>query len=670
MYSKGKSTFIDQQITRKVWLSVPRGEEQSIPWNELKRHLGKVEKPARYTGGEVNCQSKVPGSVDVLFALAFPDVYEVGMSHLGSQILYFVLNSRPDISCERVYAPWLDMENLLSEKGWPLFSIENRLPLSSFDIVGFSLQYELTYTNILMMLDLGGIPLRSKDRTGGGPLVIAGGPCALSAEPIAEFIDAFALGDGEELALDITDVYKDWKSSGRSRQDLLVALSLVESVYVPSLYNVEYNHDGTINEITPCPVRLDNQIYQALKASVSDPALRDWCFPQGEPGLFRAPRKVRRRVLKSLEGAPFPNKPLIPLMEPIHDRAMVEIFRGCTQACRFCQAGMIYRPVRERSPETVEKLARALLESSGYDEVSLVSLSSADYGHIEELIRRLVEDNPCGARVSLPSLRVDSFSVELARILGASRKAGLTLAPEAGSQRMRDIINKKVTEEEILGAATSAFSSGFSHIKLYFMIGLPGETDGDILAIPTLVKQIRQIGRDIKARPTIVASVSGFVPKPNTPFQWEACIEPEELRRRQRLLGSALRGPGIEYRYHDAKLTWLEAVFARGDRRLSRVLEIAWEKGARFDAWTNMFDESLWKEAFSQAGVNPSFFAHRERKEDEVFPWEHLDNGVTRSYLSLERERAKKGVITKDCRSGHCVGCGVCPGLGVEISLK
>ena len=649
---------------------MPRGEQQSIPWNELKRHLGKVEKPARYTGGEINSQPKAHDSVDVLFALAFPDVYEVGMSHLGSQILYSVLNSRTDIACERVYAPWFDMENLLREKGWPLFSIESRLPLSSFDIVGFSLQYELTYTNILTMLELGGVPLRSKDRTEGDPLVIAGGPCAMSAEPIAEFIDAFALGDGEELTLDITDAYKNWKHSGRSRQDLLAALSLVESAYVPALYNVEYNHDGTINEITSRPVRLDGQAYQALKAGVSDQALRDWCFPQDMPGLFRAPRRVRRRVLKSLEGAPFPNKPLIPLMEPIHDRVMVEIFRGCTQACRFCQAGTIYRPVRERGPETVEKLARTLLESSGYDEVSLVSLSSADYGHIEELISGLLEDNPCGARVSLPSLRIDSFSVELARILGASRKAGLTLAPEAGSQRMRDIINKKVTEEEILEAATSAFSSGFSHIKLYFMIGLPGETDDDILAISSLVKQIRQIGRNMKARPTIVASVSGFVPKPNTPFQWEACIEPEELVRRQRLLGSALRGPGIEYRYHDAKLTWLEAVFARGDRRLSRVLEIAFEKGARFDAWPNMLDESLWKEVFNDAALNPSFFAHRERKQDEVFPWEHLDTGVTRSYLSLERERAKKGAITRDCRAGHCVGCGVCPGLGVEVSLR
>lgn len=649
---------------------MPGRKQQSIPWNTLKRHLGKVEKPARYTGGEINSQRKEPQSVDVLFALAFPDVYEVGMSHLGSQILYSVLNSRSDIACERVYAPWLDMENLLREKDWPLFSIENRLPLSSFDIVGFSLQYELSYTNVLMMLDLGHIPLRPQNRFDEDPLIIAGGPCAMSAEPIADFIDAFALGDGEELVLDVADTYKAWKGSGKTRQELLVMLSLVESVYVPSLYDVKYNADGTIMETTPRLVRLDNGTYQALRAGVDDVVLKDWCFPRDMPCYFRAPKTVRRRVLRSLEDAEFPDKPLIPLMEPIHDRVMVEIFRGCTQACRFCQAGTIYRPVRERDPVTVERLARNLVEVSGYDEVSLVSLSSADYGHIKDLICRLIEENPCGARVSLPSLRVDSFSVELAGILGASRKVGLTLAPEAGSQRMRDIINKKVTEEEILEAATYAFSSGFSHIKLYFMIGLPGETDEDVLAISTLVKKIRQIGRSMKARPTIVASVSGFVPKSNTPFQWEPCIEPAELARRQRLLRSTLRGPGIEYRYHDTKLTWLEAVFARGDRRLSKVLELAYARGARFDAWPNLLDVDLWNKAFSEAGLDPSFFAHRQRNQDEVFPWEHVDTGVTKSYLLSERERAKKGVLTRDCREGCCAGCGVCPGLGVEISLK
>ncbi len=645
---------------------MPRKGQQIITWNELRRHLGKVEKPARYTGGEINAKYKDPQSVDILFALAFPDVYEIGMSHLGSQILYSVLNNRQDVSCERVYAPWLDMESLLRERHWPLFSIENRLPLSSFDIVGFSLQYELTYTNVLMMLDLGGIPLRSEDRAQDDPLVIAGGPCAMSAEPMAEFIDAFALGDGEELSLDIVDTFKAWKGSGKSRLELLVMLSLVESVYVPSLYNVEYKHDGTIEKVVPRAVKLSGQTYEVIKAGVSDPESRAQCFPEGRPGWFVPPKSIRRRVLKSLEDAPFFDKPLIPLMEPVHDRAMVEIFRGCTQGCRFCQAGTIYRPVRERSPATVESLAAELLDASGYDEVSLVSLSSADYSHIEELISRL-NQTCCGAKISLPSLRVDSFSVKLAKILGAS-KSGLTLAPEAGSQRMRDIINKKVTEEELLEAAQHAFASGFSHIKLYFMIGLPGETDEDIVAISDLVKKVRQIGRDMKVRPTVVASVSGFVPKPNTPFQWEPCIQADELIRRQRLLGSCLRGPGLSYKYHDAELTWLEAVFARGDRRLSQALELAYRRGARFDAWGN--DENLWKQVFQDTGLNPSFYAHRERDEEEIFPWEHLDSGVTKPYLLLERQRAKKGILTQDCRTGDCVGCGVCSGLGVEISLK
>ncbi|NLC15570.1 MAG: TIGR03960 family B12-binding radical SAM protein [Firmicutes bacterium] len=639
-----------------------------MTWNQLRRHLGKVEKPARYTGGEINAVHKDPQSVDVLFALAFPDVYEVGMSHLGSQILYSVLNSRPDVSCERVYAPWRDMESLLREKGWPLFSIENRLPLSSFDIVGFSLQYELTYTNALMMLDLGGIPLRSKHRGPEDPLIIAGGPCAMAAEPMADFIDAFALGDGEELALDIVDTYKAWKGTGKSRLDLLVMLALVESVYVPSLYDVEYRADGTVGKVSPVPVKLDEGSYESIKAQIEDPDIRRSCFPEDMPGYFVPPARVRRRVIRSLEAAPFIHEPLIPLMEPIHDRVMVEIFRGCTQGCRFCQAGTIYRPVRERTPETISKYAKELLESSGYDEVSLVSLSSADYSHIETLLARLMADCP-GSKVSLPSLRVDSFSVELAKMLGASW-TGLTLAPEAGSQRMRNIINKKVTEEEIFDAVRHAFGSGFAHIKLYFMIGLPGETDEDVEAIADLARRIRQTGRDMGVRPTIVVSVSGFVPKPNTPFQWEPCIQREELRRRQRLLGDGLRGPGLSYKYHDVEHTWLEAVLARGDRRLSEALELAFRRGARFDAWSNHLDIDIWEQVFQDTGLDPAFYAHRERGKEEILPWDHLDSGISKEFLLRERERAEKGYTTDDCRSGVCVGCGVCPKLRVEMSLK
>lgn len=595
---------------------------QCLGWDDLKRELGKVEKPARYTGGEVNSVKKDPGQTPVHFALAFPDVYEVGASHLGSHILYGILNSREDTACERVYAPWPDMEDLLRRKGWPLFTLESRTPLWSFDIVGFSLQYELTYTNLLAMLDLGSIPLRSSQRNETHPLVVAGGPCAMAPEPIAEFIDAFALGDGEELAGDIVDAYKGWKGSGRPREALLRTLASVPGVYVPSVH--------------------------------------------GDAASSQAP-VVARRV--SLEAAPFPDRPLIPLIPPIHDRAMVEIFRGCTQGCRFCQAGMLYRPVREREVETVDRLARDILERSGYDEVSLVSLSSADYSGIERLVKDLLYENPCGARVSLPSLRVDSFSVALAEMIGSAAKSGLTLAPEAGSQRMRDTINKRVSEEEVLEAARSAFGAGYSHVKLYFMLGLPGETDEDVLAIASLANKVRQAGRDLGKRPTVVISVSGFVPKPHTPFQWEPCVEPEELRRRQRLLRGGLRGPGLEYRYHDADLTRLEAVFARGDRRVGDAVETAFRKGCRFDAWPDKLNKQAWEEAFVEAGIDPGFYAGRERERDEVFPWDHLSSGVTKAFLWQEREKSRQQVVTPDCRRAGCTACGACPGLGVEPQL-
>lgn len=611
---------------------MPTSPQSVLAWDDLKRELGKVEKPARYTGGEWNSVRKDPSSVEVRFALAFPDVYEVGASHLGSLILYSVLNARDDTACERVYAPWVDMEELLRRKGWPLYTLESFTPVSSFDIVGFSLQYELTYTNVLAMLDLAGIPLRSKDRKAGDPLVIAGGPCAMAPEPLSDFIDAFALGDGEELVGDIVDVYKTWRKAGEPRERLLSRLAEVQGVYVPSLYEVEYGPDGTIRAITPDKV-------------------------------------VQRRVLPSLEAAPFPKEPIIPLIPPIHDRAMVEVFRGCTQGCRFCQAGMLYRPVREREMATAGALARDILERSGYDEVSLVSLSSADYSRIEDLVKDLLRDNSCGARVSLPSLRVDSFSVALAEMIGGATKSGLTLAPEAGSQRMRDVINKKVTEEEVEEAAKAAFLAGYSHIKLYFMIGLPGETDDDVLAIGRLAQKVRQIGRDMGKRPTVVVSVSGFVPKPHTPFQWEAAVRPDELQRRQRLLRSVLKGPGLEHRYHDAEVTQLEAVFARGDRRLSASLELAFRKGMRFDAWPDRMNAEAWREVFAESGIDPEFYAHRERQKDEALPWDHLSPGVRKSYLWSEREKSRERALTVDCRGGVCTLCGVCPDLGVKVSL-
>ena len=612
-------------------------QRKALTWDELKRELGKVEKPARYTGGEQNSVTKDRKSVDVRFALAFPDVYEVGMSHLGSFILYEVLNSRDDVACERAYAPWPDMEDLLRRKGWPLYTLESFSALGEFDIIGFSLQYELSYTNVLAMLDLAGVPLRASQRTEAHPLVIAGGPCAMAPEPLAEFVDAFALGDGEEMVLDIVDLYKEWRKAGSPRQDLLRSLAAVDGVYVPSLYRVEYGEDGRVSSVEP-----------------ADPS---------------APRTVKKRVLRSLEAAPIPVKPIVPLIAPVHDRAMVEIFRGCTQGCRFCQAGMLYRPVREREMDTLDRAAREVLRRSGYDEVSLVSLSSADYSRIEELVRSLVSVDPCGARVSLPSLRVDSYSVGLAEMVGSSAKTGLTLAPEAGSQRMRDAINKKVTEAQVLEAARAAFGAGYSHVKLYFMIGLPHETDEDVLAIADLAYKVRQAGRDLNRRPTVVVSVSGFVPKPHTPFQWEPAVVPEELARRQRLLKSALRGPGLEYRYHDVSVTQLEAVLSRGDRRLGKAVELAYAKGCRFDAWPDMVDREKWLSAISEAGLDPAFYAHRVRDWDEVLPWDHLSTGVGKSFLWAEKEKAEIGVTTADCRGATCQACGACPDLGAEVVL-
>ncbi len=609
-----------------------------LSWDNLKRELGKVEKPARYTGGEINRVLKDPAGVSLHFALAFPDVYEIGASHLGSQILYHVLNSVEDVACERSFAPWSDMEELLRQKSWPLYTLESRTPLYAFDIVGFSLQYELTYTNVLAMLDLGRIPLRSRDRDRNHPLVIAGGPNAMAPEPLADFIDCFVLGDGEEAVLEIVEAHKNWKLSSLPRSSLLEAMSRIQGVYVPSLYEIHYNSGGTISAIVP-------------KKNVG----------------FEGPLKVRRRVLDDLENAPYPVNPVIPLMEPVHDRAVVEIFRGCTQGCRFCQAGMLYRPVRERSLDSAQRIAQSILGGAGFDEVSLVSLSSADYTHIEDLVSRML-DNAGGFKVSLPSLRVDSFSVGLAEMMGSSKRGGLTLAPEAGSQRLRDAINKRVTQEEITQAVERAFASGYSRIKLYFMIGLPGETDEDVVAIGRLASHIRQIGRDMGKRPTIVVSVSGFVPKPHTPFQWDVCLSPQVIDRRQRLLGRMLRGPGFQYRYHDGALTALEAVFARGDRRLSRVLELAYLKGRRFDSWPDRSDPKVWDDVFRETEIDPGFYAHRERSRDEVLPWDHLDSGVRKSFLWEERERSGKGEVTPDCR-GACTGCGVCPDFGVAMRL-
>lgn len=579
----------------------------------------------------MNARLKDPASHEISFLLAFPDVYEVGMSHLGSQIIYHVVNSLPHAACDRAYAPWFDMEALMRANGWPLFGIESRIPAGAFDIIGFSLEYELCYTNVLTMLDLAGVPRASADRDESHPLVIAGGPSCMSPEPLTKYIDAFCLGDGEEVVVEVIRTYREWKSSQGSRADLLWALSEIEGVYVPSLYRVSYKADGTVLRVEP----------------------------ETRNGKS-APEKIRRRVVANLENSPYPLEPLIPAMEPVHDRAMVEIFRGCSRGCRFCQAGIIYRPVREKSGETVLAHTRKLLKTTGYNEVSLVSLSSADYTQIQRVLSDLLQKDPCQTRVSLPSLRVDSFSVDLATLLAAGEKSGLTLAPEAGSQRMRDCINKQVTDEDILEAASRAFEAGFDRIKLYFMIGLPGETDEDVRAIASMASRVRQIGRDLGRRPTVVVSVSGFVPKAHTPFQWEKTLDESELQRRQKILASMLKGPGLEFRYHDARLTQLEAVFSRGDRRLSAVLEQAHAKGCRFDSWPDFFQYEKWESSFAECGVDPLFYANREREVEEILPWDHIDSGVSRAFLLRERERAKQGELTPDCRWGPCSVCGIC----------
>ena len=603
--------------------------------------LSSVQKPARYTGGEFASIVKPAEEVEATIALAFPDVYEVGMSYLGFKILYHLLNKEEGIAAERVYAPWIDLEAKMREREIVLCTLETKKALSECGVVGFTLQYELSYTNILNMLDLGGVPLLAKDRTDADPFVIVGGPCVYNPEPLADFFDFAVIGEGEEVLIEVMRCYKEWKREGKpgGRQEFLQRVVKIKGIYVPSFYEAEYNEDGTFKAIKP------------LREDI--------------------PAVIQKRVIEDMNSVDFPTSPIVPFGEIVHDRIMLEVFRGCSRGCRFCHAGMVYRPVRERKPEVLMDLSRKLVDNTGYNEISLVALSSADYSCLAPRVHKMIgEFKDERVSVSLPSLRIDSFCVAIAKEVQAVRKSGLTFAPEAGSQKMRDVINKGVTEEDLMNAVGAAFESGWNSVKLYFMIGLPYETDEDVLAIADLARKVQYKYFQITGKRgcKVTVSASSFVPKPYTAFQWFAQNDLEEIRRKQFLLKDEIKKyKNITLNYHDAKTGTIEAVFARGDRRVGKALLLAWQKGARFDGWSDCFSYERWLEAISDAGLDKDFYAARERGENEAFPWEHISPGVSRRFLWNEWRKAYAQQLTHDCRRASCTGCGVCQALGVKI---
>lgn len=594
--------------------------------------LFKVEKPSRYTGGELNEIVKDPKEVNIRFAFCFPDVYEVGMSHLGSRILYHTINLREDTYCERTFAPWPDMEEQMRKNDIKLFTLETKDSLDEFDILGFTLQYEMSYTNVLNMLDMSGITIRASERGEDEPIVMAGGPCAYNPEPLYDIVDFFEIGEGEEMMNDVLDVYKKYKGKGK-KKEFLREIAKIQGIYVPSLYDVTYNEDGTIKEFKP---KYDD-----------------------------VPSTVKKRIINNYTNVAFPENIIVPYSEIVHDRIVLETFRGCTNGCRFCQAGMIYRPVREKTRQELVKEARELVKSTGYEEISLSSLSTCDYSDIKGLINDLMEeheDNRVG--IALPSIRVDAFSVDLLKDIQKVRKTGLTFAPEAGSQRMRDIINKGLTEDRILEAARSAFEAGWKTLKLYFMVGLPYEELEDCRGIGELAEKIvdeykavpKKKGDNKGLRLTVSTSI--LVPKPFTPFQWAPMERIEMVNEKINAVKDSIKSKCIVYNYHEQKTSVMESVFARGDRRLCDVLIKAFKKGAKFDGWGQYFNYRYWMEAMEECNLDVDFYAYRERSYDEMLPWDFIDIGVNRKYLEIENEKAKKAELTQNCRKG-CTGCGV-----------
>ncbi len=598
--------------------------------------LMKIEKPARYIGGEVNAVTKKLNDIDVRFAMCFPDVYEIGMSHLGIQILYDMFNRRDDVWCERVYSPWVDLDKVLREEKIPLFALESQDPVRDFDFLGITIQYEMCYTNILQVLDLACIPLHAKDRTEKDPIVIGGGPCAYNPEPIAEFFDMFYIGEGETVYDELLDTYKENKKNGGSRMDFLEKACQIDGIYVPMFYDVTYHEDGTIDQF----------------------------FPVNK----HAPSVIHKQVVMDVTNTTYPQAPIVPYIKVTQDRVVLEVQRGCIRGCRFCQAGMLYRPTRERDVETLKQYAYHMLKNTGHEEISLSSLSTSDYSELKELVTFLIDNfKNKGINISLPSLRIDAFSLDVMSQVQDIRKSSLTFAPEAGSQRMRNVINKGLTEEDIISGAGQAFEGGWNKVKLYFMLGLPTETEEDMEAIAVLADKVArryyEIPKDQRnGKCQITASSSFFIPKPFTPFQWAPMLNHEDYIERAAIVKHAflnqLNKKSLRYNWHDAEVSVLEGVFARGDRKIASVIEEAYCMGCIYDSWSEQFDNDKWMQAFDNTGIDIGFYNLRERAENEVFPWDFIDIGVTKKFLRREWDRAMKGEVTPNCRM-QCSGCGV-----------